>query len=281
MEGYAKLASLMGGYPEVAILRRFGALNIQNLLYLQAELIHLETELRESSHANQHSGDVHRVTMSKDWFMLAHYHEGNERQWAVALRIREKLKEYGDALLLQKQLCGLETPNAKDLDFLQNWMKRPSMGCVYLLGQDSETWEKPDVEDLVALRPRQADGLFSSWVTDSVVHIYHRILGRHFRKPGCAEYSDNTVYYSQEGILRVASLVTMCVSSLLPIAAISALYSVRSMVIRLAMVAVFTVIFTLCLGILTKARSVDIFTATTAFAAVQAVFISANGTAGQ
>lgn len=95
MEGYAKLASLMGAYPEVAILRRFGALNIQNLLYLQAELVHLENELRESSRANQQSGDVHRVTMSKDWFTLAHYHEGNERQWAVALRIREKLKEYG------------------------------------------------------------------------------------------------------------------------------------------------------------------------------------------
>ena len=95
MEGYAKIASLMGAYPEVAILRRFRALNIQSLLYIQAELVHLESELRESSHANQQSEDAHRVTMSKDWFTLAHYHEGNERQWAVALRIREKLKEYG------------------------------------------------------------------------------------------------------------------------------------------------------------------------------------------
>ena len=55
------------------------------------------------------------------------------------------------------------------------------MGCVYLLGQDSETWNKYDLNDLVALRPRQSDGLFSAWVTDSVVHTYHRILGRYFR----------------------------------------------------------------------------------------------------
>jgi len=87
----------------------------------------------------------------------------------------------GNALLLQKQLCGLEKPNPRDLEFLQNWMKRPSMGCIYLLGEDSVTWDKPDGEDLVALRPRQADGLFSSWVTDSVVHTYHQLLGRHFR----------------------------------------------------------------------------------------------------
>ena len=34
MEGYAKIACLMGEFPEVAIFRRFGALNAQNLLCL-------------------------------------------------------------------------------------------------------------------------------------------------------------------------------------------------------------------------------------------------------
>ena len=87
----------------------------------------------------------------------------------------------GDALLLQKQLCQLESPNSRDLEFLQNWMKRPSMGCVYLLGQDSETWEMPDLPDLISLCPRQADGLFSSWVTDSLIHTYHRLFGKHFK----------------------------------------------------------------------------------------------------
>jgi hypothetical protein len=33
----------MGAYLEVAIVRRFAALNTQRILYLQAELIHLET----------------------------------------------------------------------------------------------------------------------------------------------------------------------------------------------------------------------------------------------
>lgn len=72
------------------------------------------------------------------------------------------------------------------------------------------------------------------------------------------------MYYSQQGILRIASLAVLSLSSLLPIAAIIALYTVTSMPIRLAMVAVFTVCFTLCLGIFTNARSVDIFAATTA-----------------
>jgi hypothetical protein len=51
--GYAQLASLMGAHPEVAVFRRFGALNAQNLLYLQAELTHLELELRSTAGANK------------------------------------------------------------------------------------------------------------------------------------------------------------------------------------------------------------------------------------
>ena len=47
MEGYSKLASLMGTYSDTLIFRHFGALSAQNLLYLQAELVHLEHELRE------------------------------------------------------------------------------------------------------------------------------------------------------------------------------------------------------------------------------------------
>ena len=45
MEGYAKLASFMASDSEFAIFRRFGALNAQNLLYYQAELMDLETHL--------------------------------------------------------------------------------------------------------------------------------------------------------------------------------------------------------------------------------------------
>lgn len=68
----------------------------------------------------------------------------------------------------------------------------------------------------------------------------------------------NTVHYSQEGLLRLAFLVAMSLASLLPVAAICALYSVFSMRIRLGMVAAFTVVFTVCLGLFTKAKSIDI-----------------------
>lgn len=95
MEGYAKLASLMGAHPDVVFLRRFGVLSAQNLLYLQAELVQLEHEFRECSRENERSGDLDRVTFAKDWFTLAHADGGNGMQWSIMLRIRQKLKEYG------------------------------------------------------------------------------------------------------------------------------------------------------------------------------------------
>jgi len=45
IKGYPKLAGQIELCPETAIFRRFGALNAENLLYFQAELVWLETEL--------------------------------------------------------------------------------------------------------------------------------------------------------------------------------------------------------------------------------------------
>ena len=100
MEGYAKLASIMGSHPEVAILRRFGALNAQNLLYLQAELVALEDDLRAIAAEDIASDDLDRAAYSRDWYTLSNSENptaGNEdagRQWQIILSIREKLKEY-------------------------------------------------------------------------------------------------------------------------------------------------------------------------------------------
>lgn len=56
----------------------------------------------------------------------------------------------------------------------------------------------------------------------------------------------------------------MSLASLMPIAAITVLYNVPSMPIRLGLVAVFTVVFTLMCAVLTSARAIEVFAATTA-----------------
>lgn len=95
--GYSILASLMGAYPEVAIFRRFGAINARNLLYLQAELTALEKKLLDAEKADLESGHPDRSIYSRDWRTLAESIEapdGDGSQWQIFLRLREKLREY-------------------------------------------------------------------------------------------------------------------------------------------------------------------------------------------
>lgn len=97
MNGYTKLASFISSHPELAIFRRFGTLNAQNLLYLQAELVHLENRLKECLKADASSGQIDRTMYDRDWQSLSESTfapDGNPEQWATALQIRKTLKEY-------------------------------------------------------------------------------------------------------------------------------------------------------------------------------------------
>jgi hypothetical protein len=92
MEGYDKVAQLMGSHPEFAIFRRFRALNMKNMLYLQAEIIHLEAELRRL--ANEDIKHASRQEYPYDWWSLSQGQEGDMRQWEKVLEIRAKLEKY-------------------------------------------------------------------------------------------------------------------------------------------------------------------------------------------
>jgi regulator of replication initiation timing len=91
MEGYGKVARFMGRQDEYAIFRRFRMLNAQNLLFLQAELTHLEAEL--FSLVQQNSSN--RLEPSRDWWALYHSEETDDvEQWDKIMENREKLERY-------------------------------------------------------------------------------------------------------------------------------------------------------------------------------------------
>jgi hypothetical protein len=100
MAGYSRLAALMGKHPDFAIFRRFSAMNSLNLLCLQGELTHLQTELEMIATENRKSKDVEKAEFEY-WIstlMGPHDSEDGDRHWATILEIREKLKEYSSCL---------------------------------------------------------------------------------------------------------------------------------------------------------------------------------------
>jgi hypothetical protein len=89
---YHKLSELMGSWPDMAIFRRFGTMNVQNLLFLQAELSHLEYELqRLQEQYGKSDGEKGQVSLRSWWDM-----RGNEdsEQLDIVLEVRQKLSEY-------------------------------------------------------------------------------------------------------------------------------------------------------------------------------------------
>ena len=102
LEGYAKIAAVMSERTEFAILRRFSRLNMQNILYLQAELLDLEAQLGEL--AKEDFEIPERMQFVSRWDHLAKSNGQGEdgKQWRLMLTIREKLNEYSMYRLLYR-----------------------------------------------------------------------------------------------------------------------------------------------------------------------------------
>lgn len=94
MDGYAKVAHLMSKYEEFAILKRFKALNYQNLLYRQAEITYLQEDLERL--VDRDATDPARRFYTKNWWALAHTDTKKEgvEQWRKIQQIRKKLDDY-------------------------------------------------------------------------------------------------------------------------------------------------------------------------------------------
>ena len=132
-DGYPKLASLIGRTGEVAIFKRFSALNAENLLFMQAELSYLENELRKivdsdlriehasappngpqadvsRTEANQeHSMESDRRLYARSWRIMwedARRDPSNSRQRQMRMLIKDKLKEY--STIFPPSQCALD-----------------------------------------------------------------------------------------------------------------------------------------------------------------------------
>lgn len=90
--GYGAVAAAMDADTDLAIYRRYGALNARNILYLQSELLVLEERLQQldvDADGPGNSADVRAVPRS--WYNLEKQH-GEHLE--VVMLIRDRLEKY-------------------------------------------------------------------------------------------------------------------------------------------------------------------------------------------
>jgi hypothetical protein len=100
--GYPRLADQIGRQPELGIYRSFLALNAQDMLYMQAEIIELECQLRQSEKDDSGCLEKWRPKYSEDWWFLEYagrlegYHDDHPamKQRSLIQRLRPLLALY-------------------------------------------------------------------------------------------------------------------------------------------------------------------------------------------
>ncbi|KAI4926243.1 hypothetical protein J4E85_006535 [Alternaria conjuncta] len=285
--GYPKLAGRMETMPEIAMFRRFGALNARSLLYYQSELAHLEDQLKELEAEDANSPDGKKATYSMNAFWLntadfevdGKLRDGDMRQRELVLQIRCVLKKYNDALIQQATIFRImKEPDPFDLDHIQRFIAADEMKNDVFIGPDHNTWgstEKPEdySRDLVVLRGRQDMDTFSRYIAARAMHWIVKLGGERWKK---VDARWGTIAIDDETILLFTFGVTCFVASALLVIPIIMIMGKESLEEQLVVIAASNVLTAVCLGYFTQARRIDVFAVTAAFAAIQVLAIGAK-----
>lgn len=94
--GYYRLAELMGSYQETAIFRRFGLLNMLNLLSLQAELVNLQRQLVNNSTNPKILAELDDEEKAFKVNFRKLLESQNSEHLQLLMRIRSTLREYSE-----------------------------------------------------------------------------------------------------------------------------------------------------------------------------------------
>ena len=86
-----------------------------------------------------------------------------------------------NAILAQHQIAELPKPGRTDINFLQEWNKRTSMGSVYIDSLDRDVWNDKKAE-LFAVNAKTFEDELSAWFAKYGAPYYQRYIGRYFNE---------------------------------------------------------------------------------------------------
>ncbi|RDW67287.1 uncharacterized protein DSM5745_09153 [Aspergillus mulundensis] len=262
----------MAAASDAAIFREFGWLQMQKLLYLQAELHHLESGLRATQDQNAASNSGARSAFAIDYSAMREDEEHGQVQVAMMQEICTKVTEYNTALLQVMELRRAPRPTDEEAERLRRYMEERE-GVAFPFGLERSIWSIANQNDFLILPFRERRGdLVTRFVRERVVNMYDYLVGRRNEppnSPGYRIYRDETLEY-------ISRAIVAGVSAMMPPLAIAFLWIIKPMWARVLFIFVFTGIFAMITSAVTMGKSSDIFAATTAFTAVEVVFVGST-----
>jgi cellulose synthase/poly-beta-1,6-N-acetylglucosamine synthase-like glycosyltransferase len=179
-----------------------------------------------------------------------------------------------EALLRTAEIKRLAKPLSCDFEYLREWLERPQAGNHFLRGIEADAWRPEHLADLVVLsRPPKDRDRFAQFMSDTVVPWFHRRIGHKLLKPVSESKVCDTWEYNAKIFVFLGNFICMLLSAIVPSISIFVLCFLESMIARLSVVTAMSFIFSVIMTFIVQGRRVDVFAATTAFAAVQVVFL--------
>ncbi|ORX94882.1 hypothetical protein BCR34DRAFT_608126 [Clohesyomyces aquaticus] len=280
LEGFPALSALLASDPDLQVYRRFNRLASRNLLYLQADILDLETRLKEYdtedlevSNSKDEGGEWMEVKLNaRCWEVFREKAERGEEKEQQRMRlirdIRERMAEYQDALIRQSAILNLEKPNPRVRDAVTGWfdLNKP------LVGHSKNMFNGKAKADIVALRTSPDQDRLTMFLQNNLGYLFRN---RQSNKDPLD--SDGMYYFPESTIKHIVSFLSVLLAAALLVGAITSLYFVKKASSMIGLLAAFTTMFAGSVGLLTNARKVDIYAATAAYAAVLVVFVGNLG----
>jgi hypothetical protein len=143
------------------------------------------------------------------------------------------------------------------------------MGNLPIGGIDQDTWSSPTYShDLLAISRRTSSDPFSHWVSNIIIPYLHLKCLKRFKAPIPEDPESEICHYEDGNVATVVNVLSTVLASMLPITSILILYFVSNTLDRLAIAVAFTGLFAFCLAVMTRARRVEVFAATSAYMAL-------------
>ncbi|KAF4625630.1 hypothetical protein G7Y89_g12536 [Cudoniella acicularis] len=274
VRGYPSLSAFIASDYDHStfVFKRFDRTSARNLLYLQSELAELEA-LQDEYDREDLKASWDEKNSRRDWktFKTRSGDENFPKEQArmeLARQIKEKVKEYKEAILLESAFLSMRRPSKQVHEAFHNhfWnVSNPKGSFPSLLGTSSTIYD--DRDDLVALvRPPEEDRL------SAFLRKHCPILFTTGRK----DQGGSLAYISSHRITVVVGTLNIIFAAVFLFGAILNLYYVTSATQRLGLVVGYTIAFALCVSLITNARRSEIFGACAAYVAVLVVFVSGN-----
>jgi hypothetical protein len=166
-------------------------------------------------------------------------------------------------------------PQISDLNLLRFWLEWDKGGKCFLKGIESDPYDTTVVDhtdDLVTLSPDNNRDSLTQFLCEQFVPWYHRCFGQ--RSQPISDLERGELWeFKQEKLNGLGDIVCAFFSCAIPVVSIFLLYYIHNMFFRLIVATIMNFLFSFFMVVILQGGRVEVFAASTAFAAVQVVFI--------